>query len=134
VFLPLLPRVAVVRAAVLAGRAGPALLRVGHPARLSRGLRQPVRVHDHRPAHEPDPRPDVRLGRPAGEVLRLTMSSIIADATTSANSAQIPLHASPARRAWRRFCANRLGYASLLVFVVLFGVSLIAELIFNYRP
>jgi len=62
------------------------------------------------------------------------MSSIIADATTSANSAQIPLHASPARRAWRRFRANRLGYASLLIFVVLFGVSLIAELICNDRP
>ena len=44
------------------------------------------------------------------------------------------LHASPARRAWRRFRANRLGYASLIVFCVLFGVSLLAEVLSNDRP
>ena len=41
---------------------------------------------------------------------------------------------SPARRAWRRFRSNRLGYVSLLVFAVLFGVSLIAELVSNDKP
>ena len=41
---------------------------------------------------------------------------------------------SPARRAWRRFRSNRLGYISLLIFAVLFGLSLCAELISNDKP
>lgn len=41
---------------------------------------------------------------------------------------------SPARRAWRRFCSNRLGYRSLIVFAVLFGVSLLAEVLSNDKP
>ena len=44
------------------------------------------------------------------------------------------LHASPARRAWRRFRANRLGYASLLIFAILFGLSLLAEVLSNDKP
>jgi microcin C transport system permease protein len=43
-------------------------------------------------------------------------------------------HESPGRRAWRRFRSNRLGYRSLLIFLVLFGLSLIAELLSNDRP
>ena len=41
---------------------------------------------------------------------------------------------SPGRRAWRRFRSNRLGYRSLLILMVLFGLSLIAELLSNDRP
>jgi len=41
---------------------------------------------------------------------------------------------SPARRAWRRFARNRLGFWSLVLFVALTGVSLMAELISNDRP
>jgi microcin C transport system permease protein len=41
---------------------------------------------------------------------------------------------SPARRAWRRFRGNRLGYASLVVFALLFGLSLLAELLSNDKP
>jgi microcin C transport system permease protein len=41
---------------------------------------------------------------------------------------------SPARRAWRRFRSNRLGYRSLIVVLVLFGLSLIAEVLSNDRP
>ena len=41
---------------------------------------------------------------------------------------------SPWRRAWRRFRSNRLGYASLIVFLVLFGLSLIAEVLSNDKP
>ena len=44
------------------------------------------------------------------------------------------LHESPARRAWRRFKANRLGYLSLLILAVLFGVSLLAEVLSNDKP
>ena len=41
---------------------------------------------------------------------------------------------SPARRAWLRFKANRLGYCSLLLFVALVLLSLGAELLSNDRP
>ena len=43
-------------------------------------------------------------------------------------------HESPARRAWRRFRSNRLGYTSLLIFAVLFTLSLLAEVLSNDRP
>ncbi len=41
---------------------------------------------------------------------------------------------SPARRAWRRFRRNRLGYWSLLAFSLLVAISLLAELVSNDRP
>ena len=41
---------------------------------------------------------------------------------------------SPARRAWRRFRNNRLGYVSLILFASLFGVSLFAEFLSNDKP
>jgi microcin C transport system permease protein len=46
----------------------------------------------------------------------------------------VELHASPARRAWRRFRANRLGYWSLAILGVLFGLSLLAEVLSNDKP
>lgn len=42
--------------------------------------------------------------------------------------------ASPARRAWQRFCRHRLGLLSLVLFVALFVLSLGAELISNDKP
>ena len=42
--------------------------------------------------------------------------------------------ASPSRRAWQRFKRNRLGFWSLLAFVVLVALSLAAELVSNDRP
>lgn len=41
---------------------------------------------------------------------------------------------SPARRAWRRFRSNRLGFVSLIVFAVFFGISLLAEVISHDKP
>lgn len=41
---------------------------------------------------------------------------------------------SPSRRTWLRFKRNRLGYASLLVFVAMLMLSLMAELVSNDRP
>ncbi|MEY2620759.1 MAG: Inner rane transporter permease protein YejE [Pseudomonadota bacterium] len=41
---------------------------------------------------------------------------------------------SPSRRAWQRFCRHRLGLISLLLFVSLFALSLVAELISNDKP
>lgn len=43
-------------------------------------------------------------------------------------------HQSPTARAWARFRANRRGIWSLWIFLALFGLSLVAELISNDRP
>jgi len=43
-------------------------------------------------------------------------------------------HLSPGQRAWRRFRASRRGIASLWIFIVLFGVSLFAEVLSNDKP
>jgi microcin C transport system permease protein len=40
----------------------------------------------------------------------------------------------PALRAWRRFRSNRLGSVSLAVFAILFGISLLAEVVSNDKP
>jgi microcin C transport system permease protein len=44
------------------------------------------------------------------------------------------IHLSPARRAWRRFRRNRLGFVSLVVFSTLVVLSLFAEVLSNDRP
>jgi len=41
---------------------------------------------------------------------------------------------SPRRRAWLRFRANRRGYWSLWIFLAIFGLSLVAEVLSNDRP
>ena len=41
---------------------------------------------------------------------------------------------SPTRRAWLRFKRNRMGYVSLIVFVILLVTSLFSELVSNDRP
>ncbi|WP_233203597.1 ABC transporter permease [Limnohabitans sp. B9-3] len=41
---------------------------------------------------------------------------------------------SPSRRAWQRFRTNRLGFGSLVLFVALFGLSLLAEVLSNDKP
>ncbi len=53
----------------------------------------------------------------------------------ASNSSQ-PLEAatSPSRRAWRRFRSNRLGFASLVLFLLLVLFSLAAELVSNDKP
>ena len=51
----------------------------------------------------------------------------------NAPQSAISLH-SPTRRAWRRFCANRLGFWSLVLLIVSFGISLAAELLSNDKP
>ena len=61
------------------------------------------------------------------------MSSVVTEIGTPV-VIDAALHASPAKRAWRRFRANRLGYVSLIVFLVLFGLSLIAEVLSNDKP
>ena len=41
---------------------------------------------------------------------------------------------SPSRRAWRRFRTNKLGFYSLVIFLLLFGLSLLAEVLSNDKP
>jgi len=43
-------------------------------------------------------------------------------------------HASPSLRLWLRFKRQRLGYWSLVVFLVIYGLSLAGELISNEKP
>jgi microcin C transport system permease protein len=43
-------------------------------------------------------------------------------------------HMSPSRRAWQRFRRNRLGYWSLVLFCLLVGLSLFAEVLSNDKP
>lgn len=45
-----------------------------------------------------------------------------------------PPHISPGRRAWLRFRRNKLGFRSLVVFSVLFFLSLFAEVVSNDKP
>lgn len=47
---------------------------------------------------------------------------------------ELPPSLSPKRRAWKRFRRNRLGFWSLVVFVTLVVISLVAELITNDKP
>jgi microcin C transport system permease protein len=60
-------------------------------------------------------------------------SSIVTDTHTGSAIVSAP-NQSPGRRAWRRFRSNRLGYISLLVFALLFGLSLVAEVLSNDKP
>ncbi|WP_026122063.1 ABC transporter permease [Paraburkholderia kururiensis] len=61
-----------------------------------------------------------------------------ADAALPAASLSPPPHMpqspSPWRRTWLRFRSQRLGYWSLVIFVTLFAISLVGELIANDRP
>ena len=45
-----------------------------------------------------------------------------------------PRSISPGRRVWLRFRKDRRGYWSLVIFLVLFGISLMGELISNDKP
>lgn len=62
------------------------------------------------------------------------MAAVAETAIGASSAARDTLHASPARRAWRRFRSNRLGYLSLVLFAILFVVSMCAEVISNDRP
>src|SRR5215210_5658616 len=62
------------------------------------------------------------------------MASIVSSTDATPNAPSIPIHASPGLRAWRRFRANRLGYVSLMIFAVLFAISLFAEVLSNDKP
>jgi microcin C transport system permease protein len=65
--------------------------------------------------------------------------SIPVSSSIEAGGAEAPRTAShktesPGARAWRRFRRNRLGFNSLVIFLVLFGISLVAEVWSNDKP
>lgn len=62
------------------------------------------------------------------------MSTLATDAVPDRAATPTALHQSPARRAWRRFRSNRLGYWSLITLAVLFSLSMAAELLSNDKP
>lgn len=53
---------------------------------------------------------------------------------SSNRSVRMTASLSPRQRIWQRFRRNRLGYWSLVIFIVLFVVSLFAEALSNDRP
>lgn len=75
-----------------------------------------------------------RLRTAGGAPLAAGQSPIRGDSGDGAVVAPAPKSLSPSRRAWLRFKRNRLGYWSLVIFVVLVAVSLCAELVSNDRP
>ncbi len=56
------------------------------------------------------------------------------EATTTAAPPAAVSRQSPSRRAWRRFRTNKLGFYSLGIFLLLFGLSLFAEMLSNDKP
>src|SRR6187431_1715792 len=60
--------------------------------------------------------------------------STLASAIPARPATPAAIHQSPARRAWRRFRSNRLGYWSLIALAVLFSLSMAAELLSNDKP
>mgnify|MGYP000394865256 CR=1 FL=1 len=54
--------------------------------------------------------------------------------TTARDEQLRQVNASQTIRAWRRFRANKRGYYSLIIFVLLFGLSLFAEVLSNDKP
>jgi len=66
------------------------------------------------------------------------VSSLINPSVSTVDGATVaatePASVSPARRAWQRFRHDRIGYASLMLFVAMVLVSLCAELVSNDRP
>jgi len=75
-----------------------------------------------------------RLRTAGGAPLAAGQSPIRGGSGDGAVVASAPPSLSPSRRAWLRFKRNRLGYWSLVIFVVLVAVSLCAELVSNDRP
>ncbi len=90
-----------------------------------------------------EPPPESADGRlpPVGGAPPVDGQSPIHDGTgnSGAGSSEVvsgPTSASvsPSRRAWLRFKRNRLGFWSLVLFVLLVSLSLVAELVSNDRP
>jgi microcin C transport system permease protein len=61
-------------------------------------------------------------------------AAIVDDLAARPDAAFAATSLSPNRRAWARFKRNRLGYASLLMFLAMLVVATVSELVSNDRP
>src|ERR1019366_9307195 len=131
---------------LLAGRPRPAQLRERAEPRLSRGVRNAVCLLAGRPGGQSDLRPRLHVDRSAdrfrgaGSLMTIIAPPPIETTTQSPLGEAVPMtrhRFSPSplnRRRWQNFKSNRRGYWSLWIFLILFFVSLFAELIANDRP
>lgn len=71
---------------------------------------------------------------PAGAAVADEMGRLPVSAPPGALKPGAPVHVSPGKRAWRRFRRNKLGYRSLVLFVILLVLSLFAEVLSNDKP
>jgi len=64
----------------------------------------------------------------------MNRAPLSADATARSDLPRALVSPTPARRVWRRFCQQRLGYWSLVIFLVAFAASLAGPLWSNDKP
>ena len=146
----LLRRLAADRDDLLARRARPAGLRKRAQPRLSGGVRHALHLLAGRAGGQSDLRPDLHAGSIRASISRRGRSEMddrdtagrrpppqiatLGDRTgcrrRATRFALSPLN----RRRWQNFKANRRGFWSLWIFLVLFVVSLFAEFIANDKP
>ena len=131
---------------LFARRIRPAQFRERAQPRLPGGVRKPVHLFAARPRGQPDLRPRLHVDRPAdrfrgaGSLMTLIAPPPVETTTQSPLGGAVPptgqrFAVSPLnRRRWQNFKSNRRGYWSLWIFLILFFVSLFAELIANDRP
>ena len=133
---------------LLARRARPAQLRERAQPRLSGGVRNALHLFAARPRGQSDLRSRLYVDRSAdrfrgaGGLMTIIAppppvetNNAIAARRGRAGHRAAPFAPSPLnRRRWQNFKANRRGYWSFWIFLVLFFVSLFAELIANDRP
>src|SRR6202023_657452 len=142
----LLLRLAIDRNHLLAGWVGPARLRERAEPRLSRGVRNAVHLLAGGSGGQSDLRPRLHVDRSADRFrgagglmtiiapppIETKMQSPLGEIAPIMNHRFRP---SPLnRRRWQNFKSNRRGYWSFWIFLILFFVSLFAELIANDRP
>src|SRR5262249_11449501 len=125
-----------------------ARLRKRAQPRLSGGVRHAVHLRAARPRGEPDLRPHLHDGRSAHRFRNAGSVSMDARSELKSPETRVALPVGPAapprtrrivlspinRRRWRNFKANDRGFYSLIIFLILFVLSLFAELIANDKP
>ncbi len=126
-------------------RPRPAQLRERAQPRLSGGVRHALHLRAGRAGGEPDLRPHLHLDRSAHRFrdaggLRWTRApASVARDHRGPMGLEVPPYGAVAlsplnQRRWQNFKANRRGYWSLWLFLVLFVISLFAEFIANDKP